>query len=125
MLKEGKKNWYIIDGWLPSREEIKNAGLEGHEAVMVLNCQNTEAEITLDIFYDNREPDEGLKITVPAKRVKCIRMDHQDEIGGVILNRETQYSLRIRSNIEVIVQYGRMDVTQPNLAYIGMMGYSE
>jgi hypothetical protein len=32
--------------------------------------------------------------------------------------------LRIKSLIEVIVQYGRMDVTQPNLAYIGMMAFS-
>lgn len=125
MQKEGKKNWYIIDGWLPSREEVKSAGLEGHEAVMILNCQETEATVFLDIFYEDREPDEGIKITVSAKRVKCIRMDHPDEIGGVVLGRETQYSLRVRSNIEVIVQYGRMDVTQPNLAYIGMMGYSE
>ena len=52
-------------------------------------------------------------------------MDHPDEIGGVRLARLEQYALRFRSDVEVIVQYGRMDITQPNLAYIGCMGYAD
>lgn len=35
-----------------------------------------------------------------------------------------QYALRFRSNVEVIIQYGRMDITQDNLAYIGLLGYT-
>ena len=35
-----------------------------------------------------------------------------------------QYALRFRSNIEVIIQYGRMDITQNNLAYIDLLGYT-
>ena len=34
-------------------------------------------------------------------------------------------ALRLRSNVEAVVQYGRMDVTQANLAYIGTMAYPE
>ena len=79
----------------------------------------------MDIYYEDREPDANIKIVVDARRVKCIRMDHPDEIGGIQLDRQLQYSLRFRSSIEVIIQYGRMDIAQPNLAYIGMMGYSE
>ena len=41
------------------------------------------------------------------------------------LGRLCQYSLRVRSEKEVVVQFGRMDVTQPNCSYIGLMGYSE
>ena len=35
-----------------------------------------------------------------------------------------QYALRFRSNVEVIIQYGKMDITQDNLAYIGLLGYT-
>ena len=52
-------------------------------------------------------------------------MDHPSEIGGIEIDRLYQYALRFRSNIEVVIQYGRMDVTQPNLAYIGAIAYSE
>ena len=48
-----------------------------------------------------------------------------NEIGGIKLERLSQYALRFRSSIEVVVQYGRMDVSQDNLAYIGTMGHSE
>ena len=76
----------------------------------------------MDVYFENQDPVENVPLKVKAKRIKCFRMDHPDEIGGVKLDRQTQYALRFRSNIEVIIQYGRMDVTQPNLAYIGMMG---
>ena len=125
MVKEGKKTWYIVDGWLPGRSPNENASLEGHEAIMILNCKEKDAHVLLDIFYEAKEPLEGIKIDVPAKRVKCIRMDHPQEIEGTVLSREEQYSLRLRSDVEVIVQYGRMDITQSNLAYIGFIGYSE
>lgn len=68
---------------------------------------------------------EGVEVVVSAKRVKCFRMDKRDEVGGVELGRLNQYSLRVRSEKEVVVQFGRMDVTQLNCSYIGLMGYSE
>ncbi|RAV19629.1 sensory rhodopsin transducer [Paenibacillus contaminans] len=125
MEKQGAKNWYVIDGYLPYKGRVDHENLEGHEAIMILNCHDEDAEIFMDIFYEDREPDTGIAIAVPARRVKCFRMDHPEEIGGVKLEPQVQYSLRFRSSIEVVVQYGRMDVAQPNLAYIGMIGYSE
>jgi hypothetical protein len=120
--KDGSKIWYVADGWLPLQKEAKDAGFEGHEAIMILNCQNEDAKILMDIYFENKNPIEGIPLEVKAKRIKCFRMDHPDEIGDVKIDRCTQYALRFRSNIEIIVQYGRLDVTQPNLAYIGMMG---
>lgn len=125
MNKEGAKNWYIIDGYLPYKGKVDQADFEGHEAIMILNCHDSKAEIFMDIYYEDREPDTNILISVSARRVKCIRMDHPVEIGGIQLDRQLQYSLRFRSSIEVIIQYGRMDIAQSNLAYIGMMGYSE
>ena len=119
-LNHGSKTWYIADGWIPSKHETIDSELEGHEALMILNCQNVNAEILLDIFFENKEPIENVNLKVPARRVKCFRMDRPEEIGGVKIERLNQYALRIKSNIEVIVQFGRMDVAQPNLAYACM-----
>ena len=89
---------------------------------MILNCQEKDAEILMDVYFENVPPLENIHLSVPAKRIRCFRMDQPDEIGGVKIDRRTQYALRFQSDIEVIIQYGRMDVTQSNLAYIGMMG---
>jgi len=118
----GSKTWFVADGWLPYQSRTEKSGYEGHEAIMILNCQDKDAEILMDIYFEKQPPIENILMKVPAKRIRCFRMDHPEEIGGVKIDRLTQYALRFRSDIEVIIQYGRMDVTQSNLAYIGMMG---
>ena len=121
----GKKNWSVVDGWIPTREARADSGYEGHECLMILNCNDAPARVWIDIYFEDKDPIEGLEFEVPAKRVKSIRMDHPEELHGVSLGRLYQYSLRVRSESEVVVQFGRMDVTQPNCSYIGLMGYSE
>jgi hypothetical protein len=125
MSKQGARNWYIVDGYMPYKGTMDDAGFEGHEAIMILNCHDADAQIVMDIYYEDKEPDANIPFIVPARRVKCIRMDNPDHTGGIVLDRQLQYSLRFRSSVEVIIQYGRMDIVQPNLAYIGIMGYSE
>lgn len=120
----GSKLWFVADGWLPPPARTDNSGYQGHEAIMVLNCADRDAHVLMDVFFENREPIVDITLTVPARRVKCFRMDHPAEVGGVQIERLEQYALRFRSDIEVVVQYGRMDVSQPNLAYIGMMAHA-
>ena len=122
---DGKKNWYVVDGWIPQKELQKDSPLEGHEALIILNCNAQDAVCYLDFYFEDKDPIENVKLVVPAKRVKCFRLDKPEDIGGVNLGRLVQYSFRVRSEIEIVVQFGRMDVTQPNCAYIGVMGYSE
>jgi hypothetical protein len=120
----GSKLWFIADGWLPLKARTDDTGFEGHEAIMILNCGDRAAQVLMDVFFENRDPIMDIRLTAPSRRIKCFRMDHPEEIGGLEIKRLDQYALRFRSDTEVIVQYGRMDVSQPNLAYIGMMAYA-
>ena len=121
----GSKTWFIADGWLPLKSRTEDSGLEGHEAIIILNCNKQTATIMMDVYYEDKEPVEAVKLEVPSKRVRCFRMDHPEDIGGLQIGRWEQYALRFRSDVEVIVQYGRLDITQPNLAYIGCMGFAD
>ena len=122
---DGKKRWYIPDGWIPPSCKSGDSILEGHEAISILNCSATDAHIIMDIYFEDKQPVTGIEILVPAQRVKCIRTDHPEEIGGTDLGRLTQYAVRIVSDVSIVVQFGRMDVTQSNLSYVGTMAYSE
>jgi hypothetical protein len=118
--QEGHKTWVVPDGWLPP------AGGDGdmvnHESLMIMNTGGKKAHIKLDIYFDDRDPVRDLPLTVDAERIRAIRLDSPDELGFE-LPRATQYALRIKSDVKVIVQYGRMDVRQANLAYYGTMAY--
>ena len=92
---------------------------------MILNCNDTEANILIDIYFEDSDPIKGIPISVPPQRIKAFRSDDVEALKGLVLDVNRQYSIRFRSDLEVVVQYGRCDVAQPNLAYLATLGYGE
>ena len=117
---EGSYTWVVPDGWLPP--EGGEGDMINHESLMIMNTGQKDADVKIDIYFDDCEPVKDLPLTIGAERIKAIRLDLPEELGFA-LPRATQYALRIKSNVKVIVQYGRMDVRQSNLAYYGTMAH--
>ena len=121
----GKKQWYIVDGYRPSPQPDPNAVYEGHESIMILNTNAKDAHVLIRVYLEDREPVENIPFTVPAKRIKCFKSDDSTVFGDLKLGVGVQYSLSITSDIGIIVQYGRLDVQQTNMAYMALMAQSE
>lgn len=121
MGKNGAKIWYFADGHLP--EKVGPGPLEAHEALMLLNTTNRPADVRIDIYFENKDPVKDIEIRVGAERVRSLRLDRPDDIGGVNIPPLTQYSIRVRSNVEIVAQFGRLDTTQVNMAYYCCAGY--
>jgi hypothetical protein len=119
---EGARKWFFPDGYLP--ELNAEGSLKSHEALMILNTGPKTAHVSLDIYFENGDPARGIKFDVGAERVCCIHMDQPEQLNGVQIPPLTQYALRIVSDRKVIVQFGRLDATQPNLAYYTTMGFA-
>jgi hypothetical protein len=113
----GHTTWYFPDGDLPP-----HGGCEphGHESLVILNPHDTDAELTITVYYPDREPDVIPTQRVDARRVRCFRTD--EPIDGYQVS-SGQYALKIEATSPVICQIGRMDVRQPNLAYYTVMGH--
>ena len=58
-----------------------------------------------------------------AERVKCLQTHRPEHFGEHVLPLTTQYAAKVESDVPVIVQYGRLDPRQTNLAYYTTMGY--
>ena len=119
----GAKTWYFPDGYLP--EKNTEGTLESHEALMILNTGERDAHIAIDIYFDDRPPLRDIETIVQSERVKTLRLDNAEDMGGNTIPVLTQYSLRVRSDVEVVLQFGRLDASQTNLAYYGTMGFRE
>ena len=119
----GAKVWYFPDGYLPVK--VGEGSLEAHEALMLLNVTGSPAQVVIDVYFEDRDPVTDIPVTVGAERVICLRMDMPEHIGGLSIPSMTQYALRVRSDVPIVVQFGRLDTTQPNLAYYSSMGYRE
>ena len=117
----GKKNWIIPDCELPPEGE---GVLKGHESVIVVNDTDKPARIKVSIFFTDKEPYENIEWTVDAKRVKCFRMNNVNDMCGYVVPLETQYAMKLESSEPIVVQYGRLDNRQTNLAYYTTLAFS-
>lgn len=121
MKEHGKRIWFFPDGDLPEPGEKGPTGYLGHESLVILNPNETEARITLTVYFPDDPPRALNAGTVHGQRVRCIRTN--EPMDGFQIP-QGQYALKIEATTGVICQIGRMDVTQPNLAYYTTLGYS-
>ena len=118
----GKKVWILPDCELPQAGEGK---ARGHESVIIVNDSNRDAEISVKLFFTDKEAYDSIKWTVKAGRVRCFRTNNIDDMCGFKVPFETQYAMKLESNCNIVVQYGRLDNTQANLSFYTTMGYAE
>ena len=120
LIDKGKKQWVYPDLELPPPGDFP---LKGHESLIVLNMNDSDASIIITLYFTDKEPVSLPALTVKACRVRCLRLDKEEEIG-IQLPRETQYALRLNADVPVVAQYGRLDTRQQNMAFYTVMGYS-
>jgi hypothetical protein len=119
----GAKTWYFPDGYLPAK--TSQGGMEAHEALMLLNTGDSDAKVSIDVYFSDRLPVKNIGVSVPAERVIALRIDQSGDMGGHEIPLLTQYALRVVSDRKIVAQFGRLDTTQSNMAYYGATGYSE
>ena len=121
-MKLGKKLWVFADGDLPAQPE--GAGEpKAHEALMVVNNNDCDANLTITLLFEDKGPKEGLQLAVPAKRVNCFRMD-MPIWGDDYVIPFGQYALILESDVPVVAVFGRLD-RRKDMAYYPVAPYNE
>lgn len=105
--------WFIPDAYYPSS---KNGAYVSHEAVCFLNPSQQDANVTLTLFFEDREKMQGFSAVVPAERTVHLRMDQIRSASGQGVPVDTPYAMMIESEQPLYVQYTRVDTTQAELA---------
>lgn len=125
MTSQGHTTWYIPDGYLPPRDDTQSASgaLVSHESVCVLNVSQNDANVILTFYFEDREPIRDIKCLVPAERTIHIRLDKPHMLGDAQIPTEVPYAVRVESDVPIIVQQSRLDVSQPNLALMTTMAF--
>jgi hypothetical protein len=113
----GSRTWFFPDGDIPLPGDAEP---KGHESLVMLNPNDTDAEVVITVYFEGRDPDMLPPQRVGARRVRCIRTN--EPIDGYQIPFG-QYALRLDSSVPIVCQIGRMDVRQPNLAYYTVMGH--
>lgn len=116
---KGKKLWVFPDLEMPQEG---SGGLKGHESIIILNINDKAANVKITLYFEDKEPIKDIAVTVGAQRVRCLRTNSKKDFG-IDLPKNTQYAMKLESDLEIVAQYGRLDVSQPNMAFYTVMGY--
>lgn len=116
----GKKTWAIAEGYIPSKSTGPAPEMESHETACILNANEAEANVSITVFFKDREPAGPYRITVPARRTLHLRFN---ELKDPEVPRDTDYSSIIESDIPIVVQHTRLDSRQAANALLSTIAY--
>ncbi len=117
----GKKVWAIAEGYIPAYSNGPEPEMTSHETACILNAGRQDAQITISIFFADREPAGPYKLVVPARRTKHLRFNELKDPEDI--PRGTSYASLIESDVPVIVQHTRLDSRQAANALITTIAY--
>ena len=118
----GKKVWIIPDCELPEEGE---GVAKGHESVIIVNDTNKKAYIDVELYFTDSNVCDKIKWEVEPKRVRCFRTNSLSDMCSFKVPFNTQYAMKLKSNVKIVWQYGRLDNTQSNLAFYTTLGFSK
>lgn len=118
-MKKGETHWLIADGYIPP---FSKGDIISHECICVLNCNPVDANLTVTVYFEDREPIVFDSITVGGRRARHIRTSTMHGIREPI-PAGTNYAMEIESNVPVLVQYSRQDSAQSENALMTSLAY--
>ncbi|MGI6438238.1 MAG: sensory rhodopsin transducer [Sphaerochaeta sp.] len=118
----GKTIWVFPDGDLPPAGPFP---LKGHESVIILNMNERAVDVKMTLYFTDKDPVVDIPVVVEANRVRCLRMDDPSDLAGFVLERDTQYAIKLECSLPVVAQYGRLDTREQPLSFYTTPGYSQ
>ncbi len=97
--------------------------MTSHETVCLLNAGDRVANVSLTIFYADREPAGPYRVTVPPRRTLHLRFN--DLTDPEPIPRDTDYASVIESDEPIVVQHTRLDSRQADNALITTIAFAE
>jgi hypothetical protein len=119
----GYTKWAIPEGYIPSESADDSHELLSHETACILNAGDQDAEVSITIFFADREPAGPYLVVVPARRTLHLRFNDLNDPEPV--PKDTDYASVIVSDVPIVVQHTRLDSRHPNVALLSTMAFSQ
>jgi hypothetical protein len=117
----GKKRWAIAEGYIPPASTGESRELTSHETLCLLNATEKDAQVTITVFFADRDPAGPYRITVPSRRTRHIRFNDFTEPQPIPHN--TDFASIVESDVPIVVQHTRLDSRQAALALMSTIAF--
>lgn len=117
----GRTRWAIAEGYIPGWSNGPEPELQSHETCCILNTGSTDAQISLMLYFEDRDPQGPYLFTVPAQRTCHKRFNDLQDPAPV--PRGVGFSCVISSDVPVVVQHTRLDSRQAENTIMTTIAY--
>jgi hypothetical protein len=119
----GKTLWVIPEGYIPpDSKERKGSRFVSHEAACLLNANDRDAQVTITLYFVEKDPVGPYRVRVPARRTLHLRFNDLEDPEPV--PRDTPYSSVIESDVPIVVQHTRLDSRKEALGLLSTIAWS-
>ncbi|MGA9333770.1 MAG: sensory rhodopsin transducer [Rudaea sp.] len=119
----GKRHWAIAEGYIPpGGVNSDDPRFMSHEAASILNANDAAAEVSITIYFKDREPAGPYRVSVPPRRTLHLRFNDLSDPEPIPV--DTDYSSVFESSLPIVVQHTRLDSRQSALALLSTIAYS-
>lgn len=118
----GKLRWAIAEGYIPPSSTGESREMVSHETVCILNAADSDAEVSITVYFTDREPVGPYRMTVPARRTRHFRFNEFSDPEPVPVN--TDFASVIESSVPIVVQHTRLDSRQSALALMTTVAFA-
>lgn len=118
----GKTVWAIPEGFIPGKSVSQDRELVSHESACILNTGNSEAHVTITVYFLDREPVGPYRVTVPPRRTLHLRFNDLNDPEPI--PRDAPYASMIQSDVPIVVQHTRLDSRNPAIALLSTIAFS-
>ncbi len=117
----GRRRWALAEGYIPSLSHGPSPQMTSHETLCLLNSSNIDAEVSITVYFADREPVGPYRVSVPARRTKHLRFNELSDPAPI--PPDTDYSSVVESTVPIVVQQTRLDSRQAENALFSTMAY--
>lgn len=122
MTSIGARRWAIAEGYIPKTSTGPEPEMTSHETVCILNAGDKPANISITVFFADRDPVGPYRVSVPAQRTRHVRFNNLQEPEPI--PKGTNFASLIESDVDVVIQHTRLDSRQAANALISTIAYT-
>lgn len=117
----GSRCWVIAEGYIPTTSVGPQPEMESHETACLLNAGDREADVSITLYFGDREPVGPYRVRVPPRRTLHLRFN---DLEDPAVPRGEDYASVLESDEPIIVQHTRLDSRQAQNALLSTVAYA-
>jgi hypothetical protein len=118
----GSKKWAIAEGYIPAGSNGPEPQMTSHETLCILNAGGRPANVTVTIYFTDREPAGPYRLTIEPRRTQHVRFNELKDPEPIPF--DTDFASVIEADVPIVVQHTRLDSRQAENALMTTIAYA-